>query len=92
MNPTKVLELLICKTSKRWLVPACSETGWTGAAVLYLQATFFLSGPLKPVILWTGAQEKAEWERGGVGSLVPGVRSLCTGKESKALAPNSVHT
>lgn len=87
MNPTKVLLLLlIYKASLRLSVPVGRQS-WR--CVLYLQAVFFLLGPLEPVILWTGAQEKAEWERGGVGSLVPGVRSLCTGKESEA--PNSAH-
>lgn len=56
---------------------------------------FLLLGPLEPVILWTGAQEKAEWKRGGVESLVSGVRSLslslCTEEESEASAPNSAH-
>lgn len=64
------------------------QAGRAVTAVLSLQAAFLLLGPLKPVILWTGAQEKAEQERGGVVSLVPGVRSRCTEEESEAVAPN----
>lgn len=93
MNPTKVLEVLICKTSKHDSVPAGRKAGRQAgraeAAVLYLQSMFLLLGPLEPVILWTRAQAKAEWKRGGVVSLVSGVRSLCTGEESEA--PNSAH-
>lgn len=87
MNPIKMFKLLICKSSTHWVVPAARA----GAAVLYLQTAFLPLCPLEPVTLWTGAQEKAEWERGGVGSPVSGVPSLCAEEESEALAPNSAH-
>ena len=46
-------------------VPAGRQAGRAGAAVLYPQAAFLLLGPLEPVILWTGAQQK----KGRVGEL-----------------------
>lgn len=49
-----------------WLSQQDKQAGRTGAAVVYPQALFLLMGPLEQVILWTGAQEKAEWEMGGV--------------------------
>lgn len=77
------------ETSMYLSVPAGRQAGRqacrAGAAVLYPQAASLLLGPLEPVTLWTWAQEKAERESGGVGSLVPGVPSLCTGEEKVEL-------
>lgn len=85
--------MLICKTSVYKSIPVGGQTGRSGAGagVLCLQSVFLLLGPLEPVILWTRAQAKDEKKRGGVESLVPDVRSLCTRKESEAPAPNSAH-
>lgn len=66
------------------------QAGRAGAAVLCPQAPFLFLGPLEPVILWTGAQEKAEWEKGGVGE-PRAWRAVSLHRRSKALAPNSAH-
>lgn len=55
-----VKEKLICKTLVHVSLPAGKQAGRAGAAVVYPQALFLLLSPLEPVILWTGAQEKAE--------------------------------
>lgn len=64
MNPTRVLELLICKTPMRLVVPAGRQASRQAGLELYLQAVFLLLGPLEPVILWTGAQEKGRVREG----------------------------
>lgn len=66
LNPGKVLEM-ICKNLSAFVSQqAGGQAGKAGAAVLYPQAVFLL-GPLEPVILWTGAQQKGRVGEGRSG-------------------------
>ncbi|TNN28862.1 hypothetical protein EYF80_060990 [Liparis tanakae] len=55
------------QTPRRLLDHLLEGSRQAESASLYPQAAFLLLGPLALVILWTDAQEKAEWERGGEG-------------------------
>lgn len=89
-----VKELLICKTSVHLSAPAGRQAGrQAGLELLYCVLRHRSSSWVHWSQSFSGqeprkrqSERREEW-----GSLVPGVPSLCTGEESKALAPNSAH-